>query len=109
MLPFYQVDVATGVWRFNGQSTELISSLDTLSFADYCADAQSKESKKMSLIGLCAKAEQLLEAAHQSDVIPPVMLGEKSEHLCWFMIPEEVGGHGKDSGLEKISHIFQPI
>ena len=90
MLPFYQVDVATGVWRFNGQSTELISSLDTLSFADYCADTPSKESKKISLIGLCAKAEQLLETAHQSDVIPPVILSEESERLRWFVIPKDV-------------------
>lgn len=90
MLPFYQVDVATGVWRFNGQSTELISSLDAFSFADYCADAPSKERKKISLIGLCAKAQQLLEAADQSGVIPAVMLGEESERLRWFVIPEEV-------------------
>ena len=82
--------MATGVWRFNGQSTELISSLDTLSFADYCADTPSQESKKISLIGLCAKAEQLLETAHQSDVIPPVILSEESERLRWFVVPKEV-------------------
>ena len=68
-------------------------SLDTLSFADYCADTPSKESKKISLIGLCAKAEQLLETAHQSDVIPPVMLAEESERLRWFVIPKEVQAH----------------
>lgn len=65
-------------------------SLDTLSFADYCADAPSKESKKISLIGLCDKAQQLLEAAHQSDVIPAVVLGEESERLRWFVVPKEV-------------------
>lgn len=46
MLAFYQVDIATGVWRFNGQLAELIRSLDTLSFGGYCAAPREKKVKK---------------------------------------------------------------
>ena len=70
MLPFYQVDIASEIWQFNGYSAELIRSLATLFRDDYYVGASGKESKKISLIGLCAKVEQLFEAAQKSDVIP---------------------------------------
>jgi len=81
MLPFYQVYGITGVWRFNGQPIELASSLDDLSFAESCAGITGNESEKITLTRLCAAAEEMLEAAHQSDAIPALMLGEESERL----------------------------
>ena len=32
---FSQVDIAAGIWEFNAHLAELVSSLDSLSFADY--------------------------------------------------------------------------
>lgn len=90
MLPFYQVDVATGVWRFNGQSAELASSLDVFSFADYCAGVRETETKTIELTGLIAAAEQVLETAPQGEDIGILKLSDESEAVRWFVLPHEV-------------------
>ncbi|MDP6190748.1 MAG: aminotransferase, partial [Gammaproteobacteria bacterium] len=90
MLPFYQVDVATGVWRFNGQSAELASSLDIFSFADYCAGVRETETKTIELTGLIAAAEQVLETAPQGEDIGILKLSDESEAVRWFVLPHEV-------------------
>ncbi|KRP18491.1 MAG: aminotransferase [SAR92 bacterium BACL16 MAG-120619-bin48] len=90
MLPFYQVDPATGVWRFNGPPTKLASSLDAWSFADYCLSVMENEPKKIGLTGLCAAAEKVMETAVHDEEIATIRLSDESESVRWFVLPHEV-------------------
>ena len=90
MLPFYQVDVKSGVWRFQGQSNQMVSSLDDFKFTDYCQKASLPTNIKVSLDGIYSSAEQVLLNTADYNEVPPLILSDESERLRWFTLPQEV-------------------
>ena len=90
MLPFYQVDVKSGVWRFQGQSNQMVSSLDDFQFTDYCQKASLPNNIKVSLDGIYSSAEQVLLNTADYNEVSPLILSDESERLRWFTLPQEV-------------------
>jgi len=90
MLPFYQVDAKSGVWRFQGQSNQMASSLDDFQFTDYCQKSSLPTNIKVSLDGIYSSAEQVLLNTADYNEVPPLILSDESERLRWFTLPQEV-------------------
>ena len=90
MLPFYQVDANSGVWRFQGEENKMVSDLDTFQFIDYCQKPMRSTGEKVSLDGICTLAEQVLQTANCQTQMPPLLLSSESERLRWFVLPQEV-------------------
>ena len=90
MLPFYQVDPKSGVWRFQGQENKMAIGLDTFQFIDDCQKPNRSRGEKVSLDGICTLAEQVLQTANRQTQMPPLILSSQSETLRWFVLPQEV-------------------
>jgi selenocysteine lyase/cysteine desulfurase len=90
MLPFYQVDAKSGVWRFQGQSNQMASSLDDFQFTDYCQKSSLPTNIKVSLNGIYSSAEQVLLNTADYNEVSPLILSDESERLRWFTLPQEV-------------------
>lgn len=90
MLPFYQVDPKSGVWRYQGQSNPMASSLDEFKFAEYCQRSNGAKNVKVSLDGVYDTAEKVLLDTSGYNKVPPLLLSDKSERLRWFVLPQEV-------------------
>ena len=90
MLSFYQVDVKSGVWRFQGQSNQMASSLDDFQFTDYCQKSSLPTNIKVSLDGIYSTAEQVLLNTANYNEVPPLILSDTSERLRWFALPQEL-------------------
>ena len=90
MLPFYQVDVKSGVWRFQGQSNQMVSSLNDFKFTDYCQKASLPTNIRVSLDGIYSSAEQVLLNTADYNQVSPLILSDESERLRWFTLPQEV-------------------
>ena len=90
MLPFYEVDAKSGVWRFQGQSNQMASSLDDFQFTDYCQKSSLPTNIKVSLDGIYSSAEQVLLNTADYNEVSPLILSDESERLRWFTLPQEV-------------------
>ena len=90
MLPFYQVDAKSGVWRFQGQSNQMASSLDGFQFTEYCQKSNRQTNVKVSLDGIYSTAEQVLLNTANYNEVPPLILSDASERLRWFALPQEL-------------------
>ena len=90
MLPFYQVDVKSGVWRFQGQSNQMVSSLNDFKFTNYCQKASLPTNIRVSLDGIYSSAEQVLLNTADYNEVSPLILSDESERLRWFTLPQEV-------------------
>lgn len=90
MLPFYQVDVKSGVWRFQGQSNQMVSSLNDFKFTDYYQKASLPTNIRVSLDGIDSSAEQVLLNTADYNEVSPLILSDESERLRWFTLPQEV-------------------
>ena len=90
MLPFYQVDAKSGVWRFQGQSNQMASSLDGFQFTEYCQKSNRQTNVKVSLDGIYSTAEQVLLNTANYNEVPPLILSDTSERLRWFALPQEL-------------------
>ena len=90
MLPFYEVDAKSGVWRFQGQSNQMASSLDDFQFTDYCQNSSLPTNIKVSLDGIYSSAKQVLLNTADYNEVPPLILSDESERLRWFTLPQEV-------------------
>jgi selenocysteine lyase/cysteine desulfurase len=91
LLPFYHFDTDSGVWRYLGQRSEMVSSLETLCFADYCQRPPAGDSARVSLEGQCERAEQELCAEGREGARSVLELREEAEQLRWFVLPQEAG------------------
>ena len=90
MLPFYQVDPKSGVWRYQGQSNPMASSLEEFKFAEYCQRSNGAKNVKVSLDGVYDTAKKVLLDTSGYNKVPPLLLSDKSERLRWFVLPQEV-------------------
>ena len=90
LLPFYHFDATAGVWRYQKQQSVLVSSLQSLSFADYCVAPAVSSNIKVSLSKQCALAEQELLRENRSGERSVLELSAESERLRWFALPQEL-------------------
>ena len=62
LLPFYQFDNISGVWRYQGKPVQLESNIENWKFADFFSQSQEKvRHDTMKLDGVCDKAESELK------------------------------------------------
>jgi selenocysteine lyase/cysteine desulfurase len=90
LLPFYHLDANSGVWRYQGQRCEMVSSINSFSFADYCQQSTAGNSTTVSLAGQCEKAERELRATNRDGQMSVLELREESERLRWFVLPQDL-------------------
>ncbi len=87
LLPFYQFDTAAGVWRFQGQQTELPVTL---------ADCQpepvlpAESGQPVDFTALLQQAEDELRSSREGETRYALGLSAQSAALCWFVQPEQI-------------------
>ena len=88
LLPYYEFDKASSIWRFNGERGVAPCSLSQFSL-DYQVDtlAITEEPDYQSLL---AQAEAELTAKRSGLRQFAVTLSEKHQHLRWFTLPQEI-------------------
>jgi len=90
MLPFYQFDGVTGVWRFQGKPVQLEASLDNWRYADNLGRTEGKDrDAPLRLEGMCEKAEIELSKADRVGRMYELHLSEEGERLRWFLLPQD--------------------
>jgi selenocysteine lyase/cysteine desulfurase len=90
LLPFYHFDTTAAIWRFQGQRNAMVSSLETLQFADYCERAPAGDQPTVDLAGHCDQAEQELRMENRDGEMFVLELRDESERLRWFVLPQEL-------------------
>jgi selenocysteine lyase/cysteine desulfurase len=88
LLPSYQFDERSGVWRHQGTSTQLASSLNNFSFTE-CGDAPQRLRCKSELMQHCIQADSHFKSI-QGEVCYSIELSAEAEELRWFRLPQEV-------------------
>ena len=90
LLPFYQFDNISGVWRYQGQPVQLESNMENWKFADYFSQSQEKvRHDTMKLDGVCDKAESELKKEYRGGKVFELHLSQEAERLRWFLLPQE--------------------
>ena len=89
MLPYYQFDSATGVWRYQAQVPALPGCLNDWSFADLDAAPQTSRPLPLSLDGHLHYAESQLAMPDRRATCFELPLTEEGESLRWFLLPQE--------------------
>ena len=90
LLPFYQFDTGTGVWRYQGQTSSLVASLDDWRFGELGQRNQTSTQDPLSLNGLCDVAAAELTLNERVGSRYELQLSETGEQLRWFVLPQEV-------------------
>ncbi|MFT4822184.1 MAG: selenocysteine lyase/cysteine desulfurase [Halioglobus sp.] len=98
ILPFYSFEECSGTWRFQGQSSELLSSLNNFSFSNLCLQSAPNSLATESLNGKYEEAEQELLLEDRQGLQSTMILGEESERLRWFLLPQEASEQLSRSG-----------
>lgn len=92
MLPFYQFDNTSGVWRYQGEPVELESSMENWKFADNDAGHQMPKEihpESVSFDFLLEEAKSELTKEHRVGTVYELHLSEESERLRWFLLPQQ--------------------
>ena len=87
MLPYYQFDTASGVWRYQAQVSGLASSLKDWSFSD--VDAAQQSARTLALDGHLQHAASQLTMPDRRATSFELHLTEEGERLRWFLLPQE--------------------
>ena len=87
MLPYYQFDTASGVWRYQAQASGLASSLKDWSFSD--VDAAQQSDRPLPLDGHLQHAANQLSMPDRRATCFELHLTEEGERLRWFLLPQE--------------------
>lgn len=87
MLPYYQFDTASGVWRYQAQVSGLASSLKDWSFSD--VDAAQQSARTLALDGHLQHAASQLAMPDRRATSFELHLTEEGERLRWFLLPQE--------------------
>jgi len=87
LLPFYQYDPAVGVWRFQGQHSELPVALSDCQPASVLA---AEPEPVVDYAGLLQEAEDELCRSRLDETRYALGLSDESAALCWFVRPEQI-------------------
>lgn len=90
LLPFYHFDTTAAIWRFQGQRSAMVSSLETIQFADYCRRPPPYDHLTLDLAELCDQAEGELCLKNRDGETSALELSDESERLRWFVLPQEL-------------------
>lgn len=87
LLPLYEVDSNSGVWRYNGQRRVNNESLHTLDWQHH--DDASANVTEVDYHSLLKSAEEILLAEHEQTA-PVITLPESAEAMRWFCLPADI-------------------
>jgi hypothetical protein len=90
LLPYYQFDAGSGVWRYQGRPMELAASLEDWSFVDTVQSRTSGQCGPLALESICEQAETVMTQEQRAAVRYDLHLSEESRRLCWFVLPQEI-------------------
>ncbi len=90
LLPWYQFDLASGVWRFEGRERSVQASLVGWDFVGLNV---AKVAATLPLSGGCEAAKQAMLANRGTPPLVQPPLSETAESLRWFVVPAEVRGY----------------
>ncbi|MEH6591951.1 MAG: aminotransferase class V-fold PLP-dependent enzyme [Halioglobus sp.] len=91
MLPYYQFDADTGVWRYQGLPARLLANMDTLVFADYTAREDAPRLQGADLSVALHEGEQQLYLDRSEQEYCDLHLCDGAERLRWFVLPQALG------------------
>lgn len=89
LLPFYQFNTESGVWQFQGQAMNLLSSLDGWRFGDLSGPRTTTALDALALQKYCDLAEAELVKVNRHENRYELHLTEEGERLRWFLLPQE--------------------
>ena len=89
LLPYYQFDTVSGVWRFQGKAAELVAALEGWSFTGLRQSEATVDPEPLGLEGHCELAESELTRMDRAGEHYELALTEGGERLRWFLLPQE--------------------
>jgi len=89
LLPYYEFEAAAGLWRFQGETTELLANLDGWRFADSAGRKPAGASEALDLDGYLQQAIEQLTARARKGTLYELPLSAEGERLRWFLLPQE--------------------
>lgn len=89
LLPYYQFDTVSGVWRFQGKAAELVAALEGWSFTGLRQSEATVDPEPLGLEGHCELAESELTRMDRGGEHYELALTEEGERLRWFLLPQE--------------------
>ncbi len=90
LLPYYQFDESSGVWRYQGERQQLPGDLNALSFANYCGKPALAGTSTVALEGQIEAAKVELMSVDRKGKTYSLNLTEEGERLRWFVLPEDL-------------------
>ncbi|MGH1370595.1 MAG: aminotransferase class V-fold PLP-dependent enzyme [Cellvibrionaceae bacterium] len=87
LLPFYQFDMATGAWRFQGQQTPLMTRLSDF---DGFANHQPPVALEQNFDHYLSQAEAQLMQNNRCEARYSLALSTEARALCWFVLPQSI-------------------
>ncbi len=88
LLPYYEFDEATAIWRYQSQQQPLPSSLAQFSIDGVFEAQQQVGSPDYQL--LLEDAEKELRRTHADNALYEVSLSPTFSHLQWFTLPQDI-------------------
>ena len=89
LLPFYQFNTHSGVWQFQGQAMNLVSSIEDWNFADLPRSETASARGIPELQAFAEQAQAELIKIDRDEKMYDLQLTEESERLRWFLLPQE--------------------
>ncbi len=88
LLPYYQLDVATGIWRFQGQTASFNATLSELDFSQPIVDTPVQDA--IDYQQYLAQGEQLMQESHDDLTVYSNQFPAAVSQLRWFAIESDI-------------------
>jgi len=106
LLPFYQLDENTAVWRFQGTGMQMQTSLFDFAFGESQPAAAVDEEKthpQPDFAALLAQGEQILTDNHTKWQPFSLHLSSNAEALRWFVLPQHCFTPDPNNGMSEVA------
>lgn len=91
LLPYYNFDVNSGVWRYQGESGKLPGGLRDMDFSSYQSPAgKNPECCEPAYAETLEEARRVLSEENRAGTLFQLSLADSAEALRWFVLPQEV-------------------
>jgi hypothetical protein len=87
MLPWYHFEEGAGVWRYEGGSGQLVSSLSGFNFLEMVGEAKNDAGLSVPLEGVLDDARRKILSHKPAKSASSLVLSESAERLRWFAVP----------------------
>lgn len=92
LLPFYQLDEKTAVWRFQGTLMQMATSLFDFTLSEQSLDSEQEQQSNLcnepDFNALLAQGEQILSGNHTNWQTFELHLSPSANALRWFVLPQ---------------------